>query len=250
MVREKRKLRFGVEVLDQSFESSDVLQAVEANIDRYDVQEILFWGGLTILQRDIEVPGFEKVATTEMAEQAERFRSWLDRYRKHDLLLVADGREPWAPEDMFEQYPEARIVSNDRFWDFLARRTEAILAKTPQLDRIEAHLWETHLLGNDAFFPGMSWHDASKSHNEEHFYEPVDYVTATITALATGANRAGKEYGQKAFGIHKYQEDLFVEAVRRLPHDLHLRLSTQMQFGDFNPDMPPRPSFQPTRPVP
>lgn len=239
MNRGNRNLRFGVEILDQTYERADVLTAVEANIERYDIQEILFWGGLTVLQRDVVVPGFEKASVSQMSAQAARFRSWLDRYRRHDLLLVADGREPWAPGDFFEHYPEALCVSNGMFWEFLARRTEAILAKTPQLDRIEAHLWEAHLMGNDSFFPGMHWRDPDKSWTEQRFYEPVDYIVETISALTRGAERAGKEYGQKAFGIHKYQEDLFVEAVRRLPHDVKCRLSTQMQFGDFNPYMPP-----------
>ncbi|MFP4382293.1 MAG: hypothetical protein ACLFUS_17465 [Candidatus Sumerlaeia bacterium] len=72
-------MRFGVEVLDHDFEASEVLATVEKNIERYGIEEILFWGGGTILTQAVEAPGYPKYATMGKEETAGRFREWLKR---------------------------------------------------------------------------------------------------------------------------------------------------------------------------
>jgi hypothetical protein len=232
-----RKLRFGVEVLDHDFENPAVLSAVEENIPRYGIEEILFWGGINILDQDVTVPGFEAYDSTSEHEKAERFRSWLARYKKQDVLLVADGREPAVSAEFFEAYPEARVVNSGLLWEYLEKRTEAVFRKNPNLDRIESFLWESWLLNDQHYFRGMGggydeWWKYPRSH------EPVEYLIEMISAFVRGARTAGKEYAQKGFPHQRWQEDILVEAISRVPLDLPLRTSTQMQFGDFNPMNP------------
>ena len=92
-----RKLRFGVEVLDHDFEDAKVLEAVEEAIPRYGIEEILFWGGINILDQDVETPGYEGYETRQQSAKAARFREWMKRVRDrglHEKTYIMAGVTP------------------------------------------------------------------------------------------------------------------------------------------------------------
>lgn len=159
----------------------------------------------------------------------------LRRYAKLGVTLVADGREPWVPEEFLAAHPEILEVSNGRFWEFIEQRTRAVFGMVPELDRVESFFWETHFLNPDRFFPGMHWSRPGHGGWFNPPVLPVDCVARLILAFARGAAAAGKAYGQKGFSPHPWNERLMVEALAAIPADVPLRCSTQMQIGDFNP---------------
>jgi hypothetical protein len=124
-------------------------------------------------------------------------------------------------------------------WTFFAKRIQRVFELAPELDRIESFLWETWLLNGDHYFEGMYWSDDGRGWVGERYYEPVDYLAEMIAAFARGAAAAGKEYAQKGFSCRPWQERVLVEAILKVPRDVPLRTSTQMQIGDFNPFMAP-----------
>ncbi len=251
MTATHRRLRFGVEVLDHEFDDAGVLAAVEENIPRFGIEEILFWGSNNVLNDTVRVPDYPHYTPPAKAEQVRRFRQWLGRYRKHGLLLVADGREPHLGPEFFEACPEARDVTSGTLWDFIEKRIQAVFDLAPELDRIESFLWETWLLNGDHYFEGMHWSADGRGWQGRRYYEPVDYLAEMIAAFARGAAAAGKEYAQKGFSTRPWQERVLVDAILRVPRDVPLRTSTQMQIGDFNPFMAP-PALVPanqTRPM-
>jgi hypothetical protein len=83
----------------------------------------------------------------------------------------------------------------------------------------------------------MYWSEDGHGWAGKHYYEPVDYLVEMITAFCRGAQAAGREYGQKGFSSRPYQERMLVEAIGKVPRDVPMRCSTQMQIGDFNPFM-------------
>ncbi len=235
-----RKLRFGVEILEHTYTDPTVFDAAVNQAERYGVEEVLFWGGLNVLIQDVTVPGFEKFPAHEKRDAAARFRSWQEKLKEKGLRVVADGREPFVPSEFFEAYPEAKCVGTNQLWDFLEKRMETILRNNPCLDQTESFLWETQFLNDDLFFDGVRWFEKQAVwFSEPKPYAPVDYLIELISALARGAQNAGKVYAQKGFAHHRWEESLLVDAIRDVPLEVPFRVSTQMQFGDFNPFMPP-----------
>ncbi|SIT08481.1 hypothetical protein SAMN05421766_10937 [Zobellia uliginosa] len=232
-------------LMDPQLEAS--LEMTRQKILQYGVREVrIYGGGNAIAYKYLNIEGFSKIEQGGSLEEKAKYERQLQWFKDHGIRITLSGGEPSLPatdyysddkNSFFNLYPEARYLENGLLWKFYEERTYALFKTFPQVDATDYFLWETPILDDLNYFPGIKWQKPLTWHKgENQYYSQADYLTEFMAAVIRGANRAKKDFSILTFSHYPYQEKLLLESLKELERRNESFLMVhKSQSGDWDP---------------
>ncbi|WP_047245498.1 hypothetical protein [Maribacter thermophilus] len=222
-------------------------EMTKKKILEYDVDEVrIYGGGNAITYKYLDIEGFPEIDKKGNPEELAKYKKGLKWFKDHGIRITLSGGEPSLPgmdyysndeNSFFNLYPEAKYLDNGLLWKFYEERTYALFKTFPEVDATDFFLWETPILDDLNYFPGIKWQKPITWHKgENQYYSQADYLTEFMAAVIKGANRAGKDFSILTFSHYPYQENLLLEALKELERRNESFLMVhKSQPGDWDP---------------
>ncbi|MBD0778647.1 hypothetical protein HPE56_12660 [Maribacter sp. ANRC-HE7] len=232
-------------LMDPTLEGN--FEMTKKKILEYDVDEVrIYGGGNAITYKYIDIKGFPEIKQQGNPEELDKYKKGLKWFKDHGIRITLSGGEPSLPgmdyyskdkNSFFNLYPEAKYLENGLLWKFYEERTYALFKTFPQVDATDYFLWETPILDDLNYFPGIKWQKPITWHKgENQYYSLADYLTEFMAAVIRGANRAKKDFSILTFSHYPYQEKLLLESLKELERRNESFLMVhKSQPGDWDP---------------
>lgn len=232
-------------LLDPKLEESFVL--TKKKILQYGIDEVrIYGGGNATAYKYLDITGFPEIVKQDNPQELKKFKAGLKWFEEHGVRVTLSGGEPSLPgltyhgkndNTFFDIYPEAKYLENGLLWKFYEERTYALFKTFPEVDATDCYLWETPLLDDLNYFPGIKWQKSIRWHiGENQYYSHADYLTEFMAALTRGAKRAGKNFSILTFSHYPHQERLLIESLIELERrKVPLLMVHKSQSGDWDP---------------
>jgi hypothetical protein len=133
----------------------EFLKILESAIDKYGIDMVNAHHFES--NQWLSYKGYEKLAAKPDTSFISRYRYYYKRIKEKGVYLIISGAEPVAPENIFEKYPEMKMVNNGKFWQFMEDKTRELYDVIPEMDCFEIYLWETPIVNDDKSFPDLMY---------------------------------------------------------------------------------------------
>ena len=233
-----KPLRLAAEILSYAIEDpkyADFVRTLEPAVDEYHFRELVVHGFST--DRWLTYSAFPKIQKRVDPESLHSYRAQLQRFKRRGLKVTLSAAGPLVPAGFFPAYPEAKRITSGLFSKFIEASAREVFEQIPEADCLEIYFWETPLLNDVDFFPGIYWAESQKESNltADQYYGPADYLRDVLEAYARGTRSVGKEFMFLTFCHYPWQERLLIEALRNTDPDLPITLDHKVQPGDWSP---------------
>ena len=235
-----KQFRLYAEILSFALERPEqelFIQRLEKAIPEYGIDEVWIHG-FNLIDDWVTWSEFPKLRRELDAGRVAAYRKQLQRLKKHGVRITLSGRGPDVPDGFFEAYPEARKIYSGKFQEFIRKSVADMFRVLPEADAYELYLWETPFLNDVDFFKGMyHWAESHQAANlsPTFYYDRSDFLSETLKAYAQGVQDAGKKFAFLTFSHVPWQENLIIEALRKIDHSIPIVLDHKVQPGDWTP---------------
>ena len=234
-LKSQKKLKLCATFINTVFRDGnpeEFLKTLESAIDKYGIDMVNahhFENSQWLTYK-----GYEKLEARPDVDFINRYRSYYKRIKDKGVYLIISGGEPVAPADLFEKYPEMKLINNGNLWQFMEDKTKELYEVLPEMDCFEIYFWETPMVHDDKSFPDLEFNRAYGY----PYYSYSDYFKYLFEAFSRAVNSEKKDFMLLTFSHYPYQEQIMIDALKDRDKNYPFLLDHKCQPGDWVPFKP------------
>jgi hypothetical protein len=208
------------------------LTTLESAIDKYGIDMVQTHGFNS--DKWLTYKGYDKLKANPDQNFINKARSYYKRIKSKGVYLIISGGEPVCPKDIFEKYPEMKMINNNKFWKFVEDKTKELYDVIPEMDCFEIYLWETEMVNDNKVFAEFEFNRAFGY----PYYSRADYFRYMLDAFSRAAHSRHKDFQLLTFSHFPYQEQIMIDALKNRDKNYPFILDHKCQPGDWVPFKP------------